>query len=222
MDVVIGAAVGVPAIERRHSLRRQVADALRAALITGKMKPGVIYSAPALAVEFGVSPTPVREAMIDLVKDGLFEAVRNRGFRVVPLSAHDLEELIELRGMLEVSPVVKLAGAITAEAVAPLRALADEIVLAAERGDLPGYVDADRRFHAGLLALHGNQTLVGLTARLRNRARLYGMEYLGDPGRLATAAREHGELLDALLDGDAAGAEETIQRHLGHVHADHF
>src|SRR5258708_10515794 len=58
---------------RADSLREQVSRALEAALVAGELQPGVIYSAPGLAEQFGVSATPVREAMLDLVKDGRSE-----------------------------------------------------------------------------------------------------------------------------------------------------
>lgn len=220
MDALADCVVGLPRIGGRHSLRRQIADALRAAMITGRMRPGVVYSAPALAEEFGVSATPVREAMIDLVKDEMIEAVRNRGFRVVPLSSRDLDELIELRELLEVPAVIALAGAVPEEAAERLRALADEIVAEAEKGDLLRYVDADRRFHTELLALQGNQTLVRMIVQLRNRSRLYGLADLAGRSELVAAAAEHGALLDALVGGDAEGAEKIMRRHLAHVRND--
>lgn len=220
MDALADGVVGLPKVGGRHSLRGQIADALRAAMISGRMQPGVVYSAPALAEEFGVSPTPVREAMIDLVKDEMIEAVRNRGFRVLPLSPRDLDELIELRELLEVPAVIGLAGAVPDEAVGLLRALAGEVVAAAEEGDLLRYVDADRRFHAELLALQGNRTLVQMIVQLRNRSRLYGLADLAARSELVAAAQEHGALVDALVGDDAEGAEKIIRRHLAHVRSD--
>ena len=79
-------ALQLPSFHQQSSLREQVADALRAHLVSGRMRPGVLYSAPKLAAEFGVSATPVREAMLDLVSEGLVEVVRNKGFRVTSLS----------------------------------------------------------------------------------------------------------------------------------------
>ena len=70
-------AVHAPALVR-DSLRAQVADAVRAALVAGQMSPGEVYSAPQFAERFGVSVTPVREALLELVRDGLLVAVRNR------------------------------------------------------------------------------------------------------------------------------------------------
>ena len=71
-------------------------------MVAGELKPGEMYSAPALGERFGVSATPVREAMLDLVKDGFVEAVRNRGFRVLEMSDEDLDEVSQIRLLLEV------------------------------------------------------------------------------------------------------------------------
>ena len=76
----------------RRRYRDQVADALRAALIAGELEPGEVYSAPVLAVQFGVSATPVREAMLDLVREGLVDIVPNKGFRVTAVSERQLDE----------------------------------------------------------------------------------------------------------------------------------
>ncbi|HLH46617.1 MAG TPA: GntR family transcriptional regulator, partial [Acidimicrobiales bacterium] len=80
-----------------RSLREGVADALRAAVVSGEMRPGVVYSVPSLAAQFGVSPTPVREAMLDLLKEGLVESVRNKGFRVTEVTDAQLDEITGLR-----------------------------------------------------------------------------------------------------------------------------
>ena len=69
---------------RHHSLRESVTESLRAAIIAGTLKEGTLYSAPALAAAFGVSATPVREAMMDLTREGLVETVKNKGFRITP------------------------------------------------------------------------------------------------------------------------------------------
>jgi DNA-binding GntR family transcriptional regulator len=81
-DPEAGPALNLPRVLGHNSLREQVSHALRAALIAGELRPGVVYSAPVLAAGFGVSATPVREAMLDLAKEGLVEVVRNKGFRV--------------------------------------------------------------------------------------------------------------------------------------------
>ncbi|MEV1178551.1 GntR family transcriptional regulator [Nonomuraea sp. NPDC049784] len=207
----------LPMVGERQSLREQVAQALRAALITGEMRPGVVYSAPVLAAQFGVSATPVREAMLDLAKEGLVEAVRNKGFRVTELSDRDLDELTEIRQLIEVPTVARLAGGSRAEQFERLRPIAEEIVSAAERGDLLAYVDADLRFHVELLTLAGNGHLVEVVRDLRNRARLYGLSQLVERGTLAESAREHLQLLDALKNGESEAVRHLMTEHIGHV-----
>ncbi|GGO24462.1 GntR family transcriptional regulator [Microbispora rosea subsp. aerata] len=210
-------ALRAPGAGARQNLREQVAQALRDALVAGEMRPGVVYSAPALAARFGVSATPVREAMLDLAKEGLFEALRNKGFRVVEVSERDLDEIIEIRRLLEVPTVARLAAEPLAAEAEALRPIAEEIVAAADRGDLLAYVSADQRFHLALLALSGNARLVETVRDLRARARLYGLRGLPDARMQAASAREHLDLLDAVVRGDAAAAESLMDRHLRHV-----
>src|SRR5262249_3901930 len=92
-----------------RSLRDQVQGALEAALIAGELVPGELYSAPMLGERFGVSATPVREAMLALVNDGFVIAERKRGFRVVEVSETDLDEICQIRLMLEVPATVEVS-----------------------------------------------------------------------------------------------------------------
>ncbi|MGX1134487.1 DNA-binding GntR family transcriptional regulator [Streptomyces glaucescens] len=202
---------------KRSSYRERVADALRAALITGELRPGAVYSAPALASRFGVSATPVREALLDLVKEGLVDAVPNKGFRVTAVSERQLDEYTHVRALVEIPTVVGLTGTAEPAALEALRPAAEEIVTAAAAGDLIAYVEADTRFHLGLLALAGNGHLVEVVRDLRGRSRLYGLTALSEAGRLRASAEEHLELLDALLAGDAPAVRAVMTRHLGHV-----
>ena len=208
---------GLPSIGERTSLRERVAESLRAALVSGRMVPGTTYSIPALAEQFGVSATPVREAMLDLVNEGIMSAVPNKGFRVVELSDAELDQITELRRLLEVPTVGELAGAIDRAAVRRLRSLADAVGDAARRGDVVGYVEADRELHLALLAEAGNPRLVEMVGRLRDQSRLYGLEQLAAEGVLVDSATEHMRLIDALESGDRRAAERVMAHHLDHV-----
>ncbi|MEU1404120.1 GntR family transcriptional regulator [Streptomyces sp. NPDC005728] len=202
---------------RRSSYRERVADALRAALIAGELLPGEVYSAPSLAARFGVSATPVREAMLDLAKEGLVDTVPNKGFRVTAVSDRQLDEYTNIRALIEIPTVTDLARTADRVSLEALRPAAREIVTAAVAGDLIAYVEADTRFHLGLLALAGNAHLVEVVADLRKRSRLYGLTALVEAGRLLASAEEHLDLLDALLERDEKAVQEIMTRHLGHV-----
>ncbi|MEV5339645.1 GntR family transcriptional regulator [Streptomyces sp. NPDC052676] len=202
---------------RRSSYRERVGDALRAALIAGELRPGEVYSAPALAARFGVSATPVREALLDLVKEGLVDTVPNKGFRVTAVSERQLDEYTHIRALIEIPTVAELARTAAPAALKALRPAARQIVTAAAAGDLIAYVEADTRFHLELLTLAGNAHLVEVVRDLRGRSRLYGLTALAEAGRLRASAEEHLELLDALLARDETAVRDVMTRHLGHV-----
>ncbi|WGW11573.1 GntR family transcriptional regulator [Saxibacter everestensis] len=212
--------LSLPTFNNRMSLRQHVAEALRASLVSGHMRPGVLYSAPKLAAQFGVSATPVREAMLDLVSEGLVEVVRNKGFRVTGVSGHELDSLAELRAMIEVPTMALVAGKCEgslAKAVSALRPKARAIVKAADKKDLVGYIEADTEFHLAFLSLHGNERLVEVVHDLRSRSRLYGLETLANAGKLGILAAEHEQMVDAALQKDVEGMRQLVSQHLGHV-----
>jgi DNA-binding GntR family transcriptional regulator len=212
-----GNAINVTPLANPQSLREQVAGALRAAVVAGEMQPGVVYSAPSLAARFHVSATPVREALLDLTKEGLVESVRNKGFRVTEVTDQQLDDITELRALIEVPIVTRLAAGITEPQVRALRPLADAICAAAERGDLIRYIEADQRFHLTLLGLNGNARLLEVVDELRAQTRLYGLGRLVEERGLVGSAQEHHEILDALAANDAARTEAAMSRHIGHV-----
>ncbi|MBT2556134.1 GntR family transcriptional regulator [Arthrobacter sp. ISL-5] len=202
---------------RQHSLRESVTESLRAAIIAGTLTEGTLYSAPALAAAFGVSATPVREAMMDLAREGLVETLKNKGFRITTMSDRELDELTEIRLLLEPPVVGDVAGAVPPSGIKVLRSMADDIVDAAREGDLTAYLAADRIFHAELLRYAGNNQLVELATSLRSRTRMYGLKILSDSNRLADSAQEHHELLDLIEAGDGQAAQEFMRRHIGHA-----
>ncbi len=207
----------LPPLNRHASLRETVIEQLRAAIISGDMEEGEVYSAPALGKAFGVSPTPVREAMVELAQDGLVETVKNKGFRVRGVSDKELDDLTEVRLLLEPPAVADVVGRVPEEGFAELRELAQRIVDAARDKDLARYLVTDREFHARLLSHTGNDQLVALATSLRMRTRMYGLKSLMRQGLLDGSAREHHELLDHMEAGDAKATFELMRRHIGHA-----
>ncbi|NUS77551.1 MAG: GntR family transcriptional regulator, partial [Streptomyces sp.] len=157
---VVPAAHRARPVVQRSSVRGQILDALRTALVTGELTPGEVYSAPVLGERFGVSATPVREAMQQLALEGAVEVVPNRGFRVVERGARELAELAEVRALIEVPVMLRLARTTPAERWAELRPVAEATVRAASTGCRATYAESDRAFHRAVLALAGNEQLV--------------------------------------------------------------
>jgi DNA-binding GntR family transcriptional regulator len=199
------------------NLRGQAVEMLRASIVAGELEPGEIYSAPALAERLGVSATPVREAMLDLANDGLVEPVRNRGFRVVVVDEDALDEISELRQMLEVPAMAKIVARAGDEELAALLAKVDRIEAAAVHSDAAEFLLADRDFHLGLLVLGGNMRLVRLVGQLRNQTRLAGIKVLADSGQLMASALEHRPILEAVCRREAELAQGLMRAHLAHT-----
>lgn len=185
--------------------------------MTGEIEPGKIYSAPSIAARLGVSATPVREALLDLANEGLVEPVRNRGFRVVVLDDSDLDEIFELRTLLEVPSIARVAGTLTPEQLGRMWMLLGELEAAAEAADLSRYLTADQDFHTGLLEPLGNRRLIELIARLRDQQRLYGLPKILHSATFMATASEHRAILEAVESGEKRAAESLIRKHLRHT-----
>lgn len=203
---------------QQTNLRDQALAVLKLRLVSGDLAPGQIYSAASLAAELGVSNSPVREAMLTLVNQGLMETVRNRGFRVVPLSDKERRNVYDLRILLEIPSMAKLAS--MSEKVAERRTefskLASEIVKCAKKGDVVGYLEFDLEFHMRLLSLLENDHLTAIVGNLRDQARQYGLKTLSERGKLVESAEEHLPILDALIAGDEKLTTKLMTRHLAH------
>jgi DNA-binding GntR family transcriptional regulator len=211
------AASSIQRVEKSASLRDQIGESLSAAIISGELAPGTMVSVPGLAAEFGVSATPVREAVLDLEQRGFVRSVPNKGFRVTEVSKSDFEEILEVRTMLEAPIMAALAGTISAEEMPKWRLLADRISEHADAGQLTAFLEADRDFHLGLLALHGNTRLVALVQELRSQTRMVGLVKMTNTPELSKSGREHHEMLDLIEQGDGEKLQLLMATHFAHV-----
>ncbi|MFD7324898.1 GntR family transcriptional regulator [Streptomyces sp. NPDC059875] len=203
-----------PRTVQRHSVRGQILQALRTALVGGELVPGEVYSAPVLAERFGVSATPVREAMQQLATEGAVEVVPNRGFRVTERTPRELAELAEVRALIEIPVMLRLARTIPAARWAELRPLAEATSAAAARGDRAHYAEADRAFHRAVLSLAGNEQLLAVADDLHRRSQ---WPLVSAPatrhGELVADAAEHTALLDALIAQDLTVVQSLVREH---------
>ncbi len=155
--------------------------------------------------------------MLDLVKEGLVEPVRNRGFRVTELSDKALDDITELRALIEGSDRRRdrdLRGSRGTRSAASVREL-DRRLCPGRRPDR--LHPRGSHLHLRLLGFAGNERLVEVVRDLRDRTRLYGLERMVRQGRLVDSAQEHLELLDALLAHDSDSARDVMARHIAHI-----
>lgn len=193
------------------SLRDTVESSLSAAIVSGELAPGTLVSVPTLAAQFGVSATPVREAMLDLEKRGFVQPVRNKGCLVTNVSEQDLPDIVQVRRWLE-GPAMRIAAekleGRSVEKYRRARATSD----AAARSDFYEYLTIDAHFHLALLQLTGNGRLVALVAELRRQTRLVGLATLSHTVELEVSANEHHEWLDLLAGGGERRPKSSYTR----------
>ncbi|MEX5272068.1 GntR family transcriptional regulator [Kocuria sabuli] len=202
----------------RSTLKDSTEALIRRALLSGAMRPGEIYSANSLAARLGVSNSPAREAMMSLVNKGLLELVRNRGFRVVELTDRDRQEVYDLRRLIEVEAVRRVAEqGVDADQAALLRDLGERTVAASGGHDMVEYLEADQRFHAALVGMLRNTRWTAIVENLRDQSRINGSYHLQERGRLESSALEHRDIAEAVVAGDPARAAELMVRHLNYA-----
>jgi DNA-binding GntR family transcriptional regulator len=140
-----------PALESlggdRATLTSRALDALRAAIVDGRLQAGERDSVARLAERFGVSRTPVREALVVLERQGVVRFERNRGVRVLETTAHDLEEVFELRLLLEVPATRRACELLDSTDLAALDHELEAMARLAEEGDEDAFMAHDKRFH---------------------------------------------------------------------------
>jgi DNA-binding GntR family transcriptional regulator len=210
-------ALGSQFVEKHPTLREKVIISLRADLTTGGMQQGITYSIPMLAEKFGVSATPVREAVLDLTKEGLLFPVPNKGFRIVETSEETLRDITDIRLLIEVPVTIKIAETITQDQIDELRELALHIQVLAKRSDFALFIENDRKFHHQILELCKNMPLVEYADQLRSQTRIHGIPYLIGSGRLLSSSTEHLTLLDAMEVRDYELVGLITAQHINHT-----
>ncbi|MDI2130789.1 GntR family transcriptional regulator [Yinghuangia seranimata] len=193
---------------RRISLREEIAEALSDDLVSGRLPAGASLTVNDAARRFGVSATPVREALIHLAAHGLFTGGHHRGFQVPRYTWVDFTEIVEARKLIAVPLIGRVARTVPDEAVPGLALLADRLDAARWYGDTNETALVDRRFFAEIGRLCGNERLVGMLRLLRVQAWMYLGPHLRAATGPAGAWRRHRELVDRLAahDPDAAQA----------------
>jgi DNA-binding GntR family transcriptional regulator len=194
----------------RPNIASSVADAIRDRIVSGALKPGQRINEVALAVELGVSRTPLREALSGLASEGAVRVVPRSGSYVAEISADEVEQLYPIRALLD--PVaLELAGVPAADRLRDLRALNGRM---RQARDPKRAIELDDRFHAELLAGCPNRVLLQLIDQLVWRTRRYELLLMSTDRAAKNAADEHDAILDALEARDLRAACERLRENM--------
>lgn len=187
---------------------------IRQRILDNAWAPGTQVLEGALAMELGMSRTPVREASIRLANEGLVEVVPRHGIRVLPVSPVDMREIYEILTSLESMAAELVANSKpSAQRLEPLEKASRDMEKALRQDDLDGWAEADERFHRHLMELCGNPKLAAIVFNFWDRAHRARMVTLRLRPRPVNSTREHLAIVKAIRRGDAAAAGALYRAH---------
>ncbi|WP_068808545.1 GntR family transcriptional regulator [Thauera phenolivorans] len=196
------------------ALYQEVAERLRERIFSHELPPGTWVDEQALALQYGISRTPLREALKVLASEGLVKLKPRRGCYVTEISARDLDEVFVVMALLEGECAATAARTADAAALQHLQEIHAELEAAAAAPDINRYFEANQAFHVALQQIADNRWLIHVVEDLRKVIKLSRHHSLSAEGRLEASLAEHREILDALLARDAGRAEALMRSHI--------
>ena len=194
-----------------RALYEEVAELLRQRIFRRELEPGSWIDEVKLAQEYGISRTPLREALKVLAAEGLVTMKVRRGAYVTEVSDRDLAEVYHLLSLLESDAAAVVATQATAAELKDLQSLHAELETAV--GDRDQFFAVNERFHMRLLDLAGNRWRNQMVADLRKVMKLNRHNSLLKSGRIEESLAEHRAVMEALAKRDAEATRERMREH---------
>jgi DNA-binding GntR family transcriptional regulator len=202
----------------RHSHQQRAADvvreALRDAILDGELEPGTRLREEELAREFGVSRTPVREALQQLVAEGIVEISPHQGAVVTRLSVEDILAIYVVREALEGVSARLAARRATTRQIDALQTMVAEMEAMSATISPADMAEMNLRFHAALRDAAGNRLLDRFLSQIEHAIRRFGQTTYAYPNRTATSVAEHRAIIDAVAAHDPERAEALATQHM--------
>ncbi len=190
---------------------------IKQAIIDCVLAPGESLVETRLAEELGVSRTPIRRAIARLEQEGFVTADVSKGYNVAEISLRDLEEMYQLREILECHLIRETAERFTRDELDALEIELKAADQAMERDDYPAFLAANRGFHHAFDRKFGNQRISEVLANLDEhvyRAIMWGLRGRGSRTGIQLGYGDHSLILEALREGDVESAVSVMREHL--------
>jgi DNA-binding GntR family transcriptional regulator len=197
------------------ALYQEVAERLRQRIFSHELEPGTWVDEQALADDYGISRTPLREALKVLASEGLVTLKPRRGCYVTEISERDLDEVFSVMALLEGQCAHHTALKASEADLGQLGEIHARLETAARDDDIDGFFEANQSFHHALQEIADNRWLLHVIEDLRKVIKLSRHHSLFGEGRLEQSLAEHRDILGAIVARDAAQAELHMRRHIG-------
>lgn len=199
------------------SLADQVFERIEKDILSGELKENELLSENKLSKQFGVSRTPVREALRRLEQEGLVSSASGKGTVVLGVDSGDLYDIFEIRMKLEGMAASRAAAVITDEQLVEMERVADLQQFYLSKGDAASISDADSRFHKLIYKYCGSRVLEDILGGLHHRIQRFRRISMGSPERAERSVSEHRAILEALRERDAEKAERLVSEHISNA-----
>jgi DNA-binding GntR family transcriptional regulator len=196
------------------ALYEQVAERLRTRIFAHELAPGAWVDEQAIAAEYGISRTPLREALKVLASEGLVTLKPRRGCYVTELSEQDLDEIFPIMAMLESRGAQEATAKATAKDLLRLADIHADLERHAAANDADRFFESNQQFHDALQELAGNRWLSQLINETRKFIKLTRRDSLNLAGRLRQSLSEHREILAAVQHRNPDEAARAMREHI--------
>lgn len=204
-------------IEGYELLSQKVYHLLKAEIIKESLKPGNKLLEEKIAKQLGVSRTPIREALKQLAAEGFVKMIPNQGMMVSKTSIKDIQEVLQIRGVLEELAARLAAKLIKKEEIKELEKYIEQMEYYTNKNDFLAFSEMDAEFHELVLNICGSNRLIQIRKNLSDQAHRYRIRSLSIPGRLKHSLKEHREIVEALMQKDSEQADRLSQKHIENV-----
>ncbi|MEW9676825.1 GntR family transcriptional regulator [Lentibacillus sp. L22] len=201
-------------IARKKTTKEIVYEDLKRAILTGSINNQEILTETMLSETMEISRTPIREAVADLIKEGLLVQIPRKGFHVRKITENEKEQIIFLRLSIETEGLKKLSPIITKEQLHTLRGIVAAQEQEMVNNDRIKFIELDQIFHRQILTFANQNLLEQILQEMYNLTRLVGHNALMKEGRMVEVIQEHRQILNALENNDASKAVELMKNHL--------
>lgn len=196
------------------ALYQEVAERLRQRIFTHELTPGDWIDEQKLAEQYGISRTPLREALKVLAAEGLVDLKPRRGCYVTEISRQDIDDIFPLMAMLEGRCAFIAVQLAKPADIRDLKAIHEKLELAAKESRIDAFFEANQEFHRRIQELTNNRWLLSVIQDLRKVLKLSRLHSLSLEGRLQQSLEEHRVIMAAFEAGDAEKAEKSMHDHL--------
>jgi DNA-binding GntR family transcriptional regulator len=208
---------GVLPISRTKSLKEKAYDILKELILTGRLEQGKLHNEKRLAEVLGVSRTPVREALLELSREGMVSFVPSKGVKVLKITPKQVQEVFELRRIIEGYIIKSIPKQLTPVDLKKIEKILGKQDRSASKDEELSFIEMDKEFHLFMASKMGNQQIETILQNLRDQIHLMGIRAIKDQSRSQQVLKEHQRIFSALKKKDGKRAHEELMKHLNNT-----